>query len=188
MTIQNSYKFKNSFYLNRYITRQRPHSHGTPGPYAMLLPKNLGEKLTAPIDHFRVVVKIRRRIHHPKQFDDSSNPVQRSEMFPQSRQNRQPHLPRRRMPLLQRQIRPDTPPNQGAVDTHRPVPGNVGKPLNDKQRPVNRHRFWSRGKLKLQSRKSMFVCHKGEDGRIKRIQNDHELGAQPVIHSALYYH
>ena len=80
-------------------------------------------------------------------------------MRPQRRQHRQPHLTRRSVTLLQRQIRSHLAGDQRSIGTKRTMPGDIRHPLNHNHWPIHRNRLGRARQFEREGGKTLFGCH-----------------------------
>ncbi len=67
--------FKDAFDFHRDVSRQGAHAHSTTAADARIRTKHFGEEFAATVNYCRVLLKIRRTVDHPKEFDDAPDAV-----------------------------------------------------------------------------------------------------------------
>ena len=104
---------------------------------AILSAPDFGEEFGAAVDHFRVIVKIGRGVHHAKNFDEACDAVEAAELRAQRGEDREADLTRRGFASFKIEIAADDAGDDGLVRAQRAVTGDVGEVARDDERLVN---------------------------------------------------
>ena len=87
-----SRELEDHFDFDGDVARERAQADGAAGADAVFRSPDFGEEFAAAVDHFRVVKKIRRGVHHAKDFDHALHAIERAEVRAQRGEDREADL------------------------------------------------------------------------------------------------
>jgi len=123
--------------LHGDVAGQRAHADRAARADAVLGAPDFGEEFGAAVDRFRVIVKIRRGVHHAEDFDDACDAIQAAELRAERREDREADLSRGGLAGFEIEVASDDAGDERFVRAQRAVAGDVGEVPGDDERLVN---------------------------------------------------
>ena len=134
------------------------HADGALRPDARLA-EDVLHQVGVPVDHLGLVGELGRRVDHAQRLDQPDDLVERAEVGPEGREDRQAGLPRRRLAGRDVHVVAQPADDQGPVGAVRAVTRDVEQVPMPDGRHVRGHRLRRGGQLQLQLGHAGFGSH-----------------------------
>src|SRR5580698_321318 len=168
-------QFQNALDLDGDIARQRAHADGAPRGTAGLA-KDVDHQFAKAVDDLRMPLEIGDRVDHAEDFEHASDAIETSQLSAERGEDGQPDLPRRPLPLLFVEFRPNLAADHAAVGQERSVPRHIEDVARLNDGVVNAGRLRRRREFELQFLDSCVGTH----GKPLANKTERNPGARPA--------
>lgn len=131
-----SAQLEDGFDFHGDVAGERAHADGAARADAVVGAPDFGEEFGTAVDDFRVIVKIRRGVHHAEHFDDARDAIQAAELRTERGKDREADLSRGGLAGFEVEVASDDSGDHRLVRAQRAVAGDVGEVAGDHERLV----------------------------------------------------